>query len=73
MIKFTLTIWVCSFLTMPSVCMPPVQSPLLYNSWYECARAAHQESVKIYSKLGYKVVNEARLATRYMCVPGDTI
>jgi len=45
----------------------------LYNSWYECARAAHQESVKIYSKLGYKVVNEARLATRYMCAPEDII
>ena len=73
MIKFTLTIWVCSFLSMPSVCMPPIESPVLYNSWYECARAAHQESVKIYGKMGYKMVNESRLATRYMCTPEDII
>ena len=73
MIKFTLTIWVGSFLTAPSGCMPPIQSPVLYNSWYECARAAHQESIKIYGKMGYKTVNEARLATRYMCTPEDII
>jgi len=73
MIKFTLTLWVCSFLSMPSVCMPPVQSPMLYNSWYECSRAAHQESMKIYSKIGYKVMNEARLATRYTCKPDESI
>ena len=73
MIKFTLTLWVCSFLSMPSVCMAPVQSPVLYNSGYECARAAPQESVKIYSKIGYKMVNEARLATRYTCSVAQSI
>ena len=73
MIKFTLTLWVCSFLSIPSVCMPPVHSPVLYSSWYECSRAAHQESIKIYSKIGYKTVNEAKLATRYMCTPEDII
>jgi len=73
MIKFTLTIWVCSFLSMPSVCMPPAQSTILYNSWYECSRAAHHESIKIYSKLGFKLVNDNKLATRYMCTPDDSI
>jgi len=67
MIKFTLTIWVCSFLSMPSVCMAPMESKILYNSWYECARSAHQESIKIYSRLGYKYVNENKIATRYTC------
>ena len=66
MIKFTLTIWVCSFLS-GGVCMPPVQSPVLYDSWYECSRAAHQESVKILSKIGYKKVNDEKIATRYTC------
>ena len=73
MIKFTLTIWVCSFLSAQSVCMPPAQSPILYDSWYECSRAAHQESIKIYSKLGYKVVNKGRLATRYTCTADSSI
>ena len=52
---------------MPSVCMAPMQSKILYNSWYECARSAHQESIKIYSKMGYKYVNENKIATRYTC------
>jgi len=72
MIKFTLIIWVCSFLG-GNMCMAPVESPKLYDSWYECSRAAHQESIKIYSKLGYKVVNEARLATRYTCTEVSSI
>ena len=47
--------------------MPPVQTPILYNSWYECSRAAHQESIKIYSKLGYKLVNEYEVGMKYNC------
>ena len=72
MIKFTLTIWVCSFLS-GGVCMPPIQFPKLHDSWYECSRAAHQESIKIYSKLGYKLVNQNRLATRYTCQESGSI
>ena len=72
MVKFTLIIWVCSFLG-PYDCAPPIQSTTLYNSWYECSRAAHQESIKIYSKIGYKMVNEARLATRYTCYVEESI
>ena len=66
MIKFTLTIWVCSFLT-GLACLPPIQSPVVYDSWYECSRAAHQESVKIMSNLGYKVVNRDKIAMKYRC------
>ena len=72
MIKFTLTIWVCSFLG-GQVCMPPLESPIMYNSWYECSRAAHQESVKIMSKLGYKVVNKDRIAMKYRCQEASSI
>ena len=72
MIKFTLIIWVCSFLGQ-NMCMAPIESPILYDSWYECSRAAHKESLKIYSKLGYKVINDGRLATRYNCTPVSSI
>ena len=72
MVKFTLIIWVCSFLG-ENLCMKPVQSSTLYNSWYECSRAAHQESIKIISKLGYKHVNDGKLGTRYMCKIDDTV
>jgi hypothetical protein len=72
MIKFTLIIWVCSFL-QGEVCMSPLQSPTLYNSWYECSRAAHQESLKIMSKLGYTVVNKDKIAMKYRCKEVDII
>ena len=66
MIKFTLIIWVCSFLGQ-NLCMAPIESPTLYNSWYECSRAAHAESIKIMSKIGYKEVNNSKIGTRYTC------
>jgi hypothetical protein len=72
MIKFTLVIWVCSFLG-GQVCMPPTQSPILYNSWYECSRAAHKESLHILSKIGYKRVNDNKIATRYTCRLVDSV
>ena len=72
MIKFTLTIWVCSFLG-GQLCMPPIQSPVMYNSWYECSRAAHKESLKIMSKLGYRVVNKDQIAMKYRCQEANSI
>jgi hypothetical protein len=47
--------------------MTPIESKILYDSWYECSRAAHIESLKIYSKLGYKIINDGKIATRYTC------
>jgi len=72
MIKFTLIIWVCSFLGQ-NMCLTPIESLTLYDSWYECSRAAHTESKIILSKLGYKVVNDSKIATRYTCTPLTSI
>ena len=72
MIKFTLIIWVCSFLG-DNLCMKPVQSRTLYDSWYECSRAAHQQSIKIMSNFGYKVVNRDKIAMKYTCPKVSTI
>ena len=72
MTKFTLIIWVCSFLGQ-SVCMAPIESTTLYNSWYECSRTAHTESVKMLSKMGYKYVNDNKIATRYSCTKASSI
>ena len=72
MTKFTLIIWVCSFLSQP-VCMAPVKSPILYDSWYECSRAAHHESLKIISKLGYKTVNKDKIGLKYRCKEESSI
>ena len=65
--KFVLVIWVCSFLGGKTTCMPPIQYTDLYNSWYECSRAVHTESVQILSKLGYKYVNDNKIGMSYSC------
>ena len=70
--KFILTIWVCSFLGGQK-CMPPIHSPVMYNSWYECSRAAHYETLKIISKLGYRVVNKDQIAMKYRCKETSSI
>jgi len=66
MIKFTLIIWVCSFLGQQT-CMKPMEYPILFDTWYECAREAHRESGKILSQMGYKKVNESRIGIKYYC------
>ena len=47
--------------------MAPVEYPTTFNSWYECSRTAHMESVKLLSKIGYKYVNDYKVGTRYTC------
>ena len=73
MVKFTLILWVCSFLGEGAGCLPPMEYPAQFNSWYECSRTAHQESVKILSKLGYKYVNENEIGMKYSCIKASTI
>jgi len=72
MTKFILMIWVCSFLGGQK-CLAPIESPVMYDSWYECSRAAHQESLKIMSKLGYTVVNKDQIAMKYRCKEAPSI
>ena len=64
--KFILIIWVCSFV-QGNACMKPIEYPTLYNSWYECSRNAHIESVKLMSRMGYKYVNDYKVGTKYNC------
>ena len=52
--------------------MNPIQYPILYDSWYECSRAAHQESMSIMSKMGYKDVNDYLVGTKYHCKKVET-
>ena len=53
--------------------MPPIQSPIMYDSWYECSRAAHTESLKIMSKFGYTAINKNKVAMKYRCKESSSI
>ena len=46
--KYFLIIWVCAFINPGDIrCLDPITYPTAYDSWYECSRAAHTESVKV--------------------------
>ena len=66
--KYILIIWVCSFI-QGNACMDPIKYKTVYNSWYECSRAAHVESAKILSKMGYAYVNKYNVGLKYNCEP----
>jgi len=65
--KFILIIWVCSFFSGATNCFPPVEFTVLYNSWYECSRDAHKQSIKVLSIMGFKRVNDLQMGTKYHC------
>ena len=67
MTKFALIIWVCSFIGSPAPCLPPMEFPKQFDSWYECTRGAHSEALKITSKMGYKYINDNKIAMSYSC------
>jgi hypothetical protein len=73
MTKFVLTIWVCSFLGNQAACMPPLEYPKQFNSWYECSRTAHKESLLLISKMGFKYINDSKVAIKYSCVEVPSI
>ena len=64
--KFVLIVWVCTFLH-ENACMKPIKYNELFNSWYECSRTAHKESIKILSQMGYAYVNKYQVGTKYSC------
>ena len=53
--------------------MKPIKYPQLFDSWYECSRTAHIESVKVLSKMGYAYVNKHQVGTKYSCLEEKTI
>ena len=66
MIKFSLIIWVCSFLEGQQ-CLPPMEFPNQFDTWSECTRGAHSEALLMISKLGYKYINDNKIAMSYSC------
>ena len=69
--KYVLIIWVCSFL-QGNACMPPIEYPKSFDSWYQCSQAAHNQSKQLLTKLGYHQVNQYHIGTRYTCKRVET-
>ena len=69
MIKFTLILWVCSFLEGTN-CMPPITFPEVYDSWLECSKAAHVHSIEMLESFNPDFVNENNVGMKYVCRQG---
>ena len=69
--KYVLIIWVCSFINNNGG-LAPMESPKLYDSWYECSIAAHKESISILQKMGYAEINRFNVGLKYVCKRTDT-
>ena len=70
--KYVLILWVCSFIE-GNACLPPYESAKVFDTWYECSRAAHKESINLLQKMGYANVNKYRVGTKYTCKPVQTL
>ena len=70
--KYVLILWVCSFVNNNG-CLPPIESKITYDSWYECSVAAHKQSVSLLQKMGYADVNKYKGGTKYTCKPVQTL
>ena len=70
--KYILIIWVCSFVNNNG-CLPPLESKITYDSWYECSVAAHKDSVSILQRMGYADANRYKVGTKYTCRPVQTL
>ena len=51
----------------PALLFTPMEFPKQFDSWYECTRGAHSEALKITSKMGYKYINDNKIAMSYSC------
>ena len=69
MIKFTLILWVCSFLEGTN-CMPPVTYPGVYDSWLDCSKAARIESIKLLETFDIDFINKYKVGMKYSCQQG---
>ena len=52
--------------------MPPINFPIVYDSWKECSIAAHAESIKIIESSEPDFFNENKVGMKYGCRPDRT-
>jgi hypothetical protein len=70
-VKFTLVIFLCSFIN--NECLPPKEVKKTYNSWKECTIAAYELSKKLVLSQEEKFVNNNKLSTKFTCTEVGTI
>jgi len=63
--KLALVLVMCS--NLHSVCLPPVETGLTFNTWQECSIKGYEESLDLMKNSDPKNVNEAELFVKFYC------
>ena len=63
--KFILVISLCSFIN--NTCLTPAEVRVPYSSWKECTLAAFELSKEIITAQKGNLVNNNKLATKFIC------
>ena len=50
--------------------MAPIPYPGVYDSWIECSKAAHLESIKLLETFDPDFVNKNQVGMKYSCQQG---
>jgi len=50
--------------------MPPVTYPGVYDSWLDCSKAAHIESIKLLETFDIDFINKYKVGMKYSCQQG---
>ena len=63
--KFILVLKVCYALVQ--FCGPPIESSIIYDSWYECGVAGYNHAAKILETLPREQVNGTKTFVKFQC------
>ena len=70
--KYFLILWVCSAIN--GSCMtPPLQSPDVFNSHYECVKTGYLDGLKMVQAIGQVEIEKGRLFVAFNCKPETSI
>ena len=65
MIKFILTIQLCSMVHMD--CMKEFQSNIVFNSYYECMHVGYASSINTLNNMGQQFVDRIKIVVKFSC------
>ena len=65
MIKFILTVQLCSIIHMD--CMKEFQSNVVFNSYYECMVSGYARSINTLNDMGEQFVDRTKIVVKFSC------
>jgi len=64
--KLTLILVMCS--GIHTVCLPPLDTQLIFNDWHSCALKGYEESLELMKGSEAEHINEGKLFVKFYCL-----